>query len=205
MLAPPVAAIDPAVALPVTPVLAYVALAGLVGIESAGIPLPGETALFTGAVLAHDGKLSIVVVIVVAAAAAIMGDNLGYLGGRRVGRSVVERGGPFVDYRRRALDQADRFFQRHGAKAVFLGRWVTGLRIWAAWVAGMTYMPWRTFFTFNALGGICWAISIGLAGYFAGHAAQKLVERLGLGAAVVVIALGAAALLFLRIRHRRSA
>jgi undecaprenyl-diphosphatase len=194
-----------AVALPVTPVLAYAALAGLVGIESAGIPLPGETALFTGALLAHDGKLSIVLVIVVAAAAAVMGDNLGYLGGRRFGRSVVQRDGPFAEHRRNALEQADRFFTRHGPKAVFLGRWVTGLRIWAAWVAGMTHMPWRTFFTFNALGGICWAISIGLAGYFAGHAAQKLVERVGVGAAIVVVALGVATLVFFRLRRRRSA
>jgi membrane-associated protein len=194
-----------AVALPVTPVLAYAVLVGLVGIESAGIPLPGETALFTAALLAHDGKLSIVLVIVAAAAAAIMGDNLGYLGGRRFGRRVVERDGPFAEHRRNALEQADRFFGKHGAKAVFLGRWVTGLRIWAAWVAGMTHMRWRTFFTFNALGGICWAISIGLAGYFAGHAAQKLVERVGIGAAVAVVLAGAAALLIFRMRRRRSA
>jgi membrane-associated protein len=193
-----------AVALPVTPALAYLALAGLVGIESAGIPLPGETALFTGALLADDGRLSIVVVIVVAAAAAIMGDNLGYLGGRRLGRRFAERPGAFADYRRTALDQADRFFARHGAKAVFLGRWVTGLRIWAAWVAGITHMRWKTFFTFNALGGICWAISIGLAGYFAGHAAQKLVERVGVGAAIAVVVLGALTLLFFHVRRRRN-
>ncbi len=194
-----------AIALPVTPVLAYAVLAGLVGIESAGIPLPGETALFTGALLAHDGKLSIVIVIVVAAAAAITGDNLGYLGGRRFGRRVVERDGPFAEHRRSALEQADRFFARHGAKAVFLGRWVTGLRIWAAWVAGMTHMRWPTFATYNALGGICWAISIGLAGYFAGHAAEKLVERVGVGAAIAVVVVGVAAVLFFRVRRRRSA
>jgi membrane-associated protein len=190
-----------AIALPVSPVLAYLALGALVGLESSGIPLPGETALFAGAVLAHDGKLSIVAVIAVAAVAAIAGDNCGYLIGRRLGRSALERPGAFEEHRRAALRRGDAFFRRHGSKAVFLGRWITGLRVWASWMAGMTHLPWPRFVLFNALGGICWATSVGLAGYFAGHAAEAIVQRAGyvaLGAAVA-----AAVIAYVVIRRRR--
>lgn len=180
-------------------------LAALVGLESSGIPLPGETALFAAALLAHDGKLSIVVVIAVAATAAIVGDNGGYLLGRRFGRRALERPGPFESHRRDALERGERFFDRHGAKAVFLGRWVTGLRVWASWLAGMTHLPWRTFVVYNALGGIAWATTVGLAGYYAGHAAEKLVERLGLVAAALVVVGVLVALVVVRLRRRRRA
>ena len=193
-----------ALAFPVSPVLAYLVLAALVGLESSGIPLPGETALFTGALLAHDGKLSIPVVIAVAAAAAIVGDNGGYLLGRKLGRRALERPGAFEHHRREALARGETFFARHGAKAVFLGRWITGLRVWASWLAGMTHLPWRTFLVFNALGGIAWATTVGLAGYFAGHAAEKLIERVGLGALVVAVLLGGLALVLIRMRRRRA-
>jgi membrane-associated protein len=153
-------------------------------------------------VLAHDGRLSIVAVIALAAAAAIAGDNLGYLLGRRFGRGALERPGPFQSHRRDALARGDAFFQRHGAKAVFLGRWVTGLRVWASWLAGMTHLRWRTFVLYNALGGIGWATTIGLLGYFAGHAAERIVERVGLLAAVAVVVLAALAFVAVRLARR---
>jgi membrane protein DedA with SNARE-associated domain len=161
----------------------YPALILLVAVESSGVPVPGETALITAGVLASRGDLAIVPVIVLAAAGAIVGDNLGYLLGRRVGRRIMLRGGRFEA----ALERAERFFARHGAKAVFLGRWVTGLRIWAAWVAGATHMRWRTFLLWNALGGIVWAASVGLAAYLIGAATEKIATRVGEGAAAVVI------------------
>jgi membrane protein DedA with SNARE-associated domain len=193
-----------AIALPGSPALAYVVLALIVGSESSGIPLPGETTLFLGAFAAHDGKLSIVLVIAVAAAGAIIGDNLGYLFGRRLGRDFLERPGRFEKHRREALVRGDEFFARHGSKAVFLGRWITGLRVWASWLAGITHLPWLTFLFWNALGGICWATSVGLAGYFAGHAAEKLIQRVGL-VALIAFVVGAAAgyLLYRRRRARR--
>lgn len=194
-----------AVALPVSPVLAYMTLGALVGLESSGVPLPGETALFAASVLAHNGRLDIVPVIAVAALAAIAGDNCGYLIGRKLGRRALERPGRFEDHRRAALAAGERFFASHGAKAVFLGRWITGLRVWASWIAGMTHLPWRTFLVYNALGGICWATTVGLAGYFAGHAAQELVERVGVVVAAVVVAAALAALLVVRLRRRDRA
>ena len=195
-----------AVSLPVSPVLAYLVLAALVGCESSGIPVPGETALITASLLAHNGRLSIVVVIATAAAAAIVGDNIGYLIGRRLGRPALERPGRFEEQRRAALERGDAFFGRHGAKAVFLGRWIAGLRVWASWMAGITHLPWPVFLVWNALGGICWATTVGLAAYFAGRGAEKLIQRIGLGAAIAV-GVGVVlliAVLVVRRRRRRS-
>ncbi len=166
--------------------LGYAALAFFVGVEASGVPLPGETALITSAVLASQGELSIEAVIAIAAVAAIIGDNVGYALGTRFGRRVLERPGRTREKRLELLDRGDRLFERHGAKAVFFGRWIAGLRIWAAWLAGMTTMPWRSFLFWNALGGIAWAVWFGLLGYFGGEAAAHVVQRLGVGAAVTV-------------------
>ncbi len=183
--------------------LGYLALALLVGAESTGVPLPGETALIGAALLSRSGDLNIEVVIAVAAAAAIVGDNLGYLLGRRFGRALLVRPGRWGDHRRRALDSGEAFFDRHGAKAVFFGRFVAALRIWAAWIAGMTHMPWRRFLLWNALGGIVWALTVGLAAYLLGEAAGKLVERAGLAAAVLAVVGAVGAWLVLRRRAER--
>ena len=185
--------------------LGYAALAAFVGIEASGVPVPGETALITASVLASQGDLSIPLVIAIAAAAAIVGDNVGYLLGSRFGRRFLERPGRFRVRRLGLLRRGDLLFARHGAKAVFFGRWIAGLRIWAAWLAGMTAMRWRSFLLWNALGGIGWAIWFGLLGYFGGEAAARLVARLGVGAAVAVglVALGTY-LFVLRIRLRRA-
>src|SRR4029079_17428738 len=82
------------------------------------------------------------------------------------------------------LVRGDDLFERHRPKAVFFGPWIARLRIWAAWLAGMTTMPWPSFLLWNALGGIVWAVWFGLLGYFGGEAAAKVVEKLGVGAAV---------------------
>src|SRR5436190_24391582 len=112
---------------------------------------------------------------------------IGRLGGRR----LLERPGPFEETRRTALERGDRLFLEHGGKAVFFGRWVSLLRIWAAWLAGATRMSWPRFLFFNAAGGICWAICFGLLGYFGGRAAAELIGRIGVGAALV-LAIGVA-------------
>src|SRR3954453_16499473 len=104
--------------------LGYLALFGFVGAESAGVPVPGETALIAAGVLARHGQFDIRLVIVIAAAAAITGDNIGYLIGRTGGRRLLERPGFLEHHRRQVLTKGDPFFERHGPKAVFLGRWV---------------------------------------------------------------------------------
>jgi membrane-associated protein len=168
--------------------LGYPALFAFVAIESMGVPVPGETALIAAGILAHDGKLQIELVILIAALGAIIGDNVGYTIGRKGGRALLERPGPLLGRRKEILERGEPFFERHGPKAVFLGRWVAGLRIAAAWLAGISRMHWLTFFFWNALGGIAWASSVGLAAYYLGHVAETIVKDAGLaGVAIVVV------------------
>jgi membrane-associated protein len=176
----------------------------LIAIETMGIPVPGETALVTAAIVASRGRLNIEAVIAVAAAAAILGDNVGFAIGRKLGRRLLTAPGPFLHHRRRVIAVGEPFFDRHGPKAVFLGRWVTGLRITAAWMAGVTRMSWPTFLFWNALGGIAWAASIGLFAYFVGHSAEKFIHLAGLGGAVGVVLVGVVLWLALRLRRRRA-
>jgi membrane-associated protein len=176
----------------------------LIAIETMGIPVPGETALITASIVASRGRLQIEAVIAVAAAAAIVGDNVGFAIGRKLGRRLLTAPGPFLHHRRRAIAVGEPFFDRHGPKAVFLGRWVTGLRITAAWMAGVTRMKWPTFVFWNALGGIAWATSIALIAYFVGHSAEKIIRLAGLGGAVAVVLAGIAVWFVLRMRRRRA-
>ena len=125
----------------------------LVAMESAGVPLPGETALVTAAVLAKD-HWGIEWVIVVAAAGAIVGDNIGYWLGRLGGRKVIERYEITRRYADRALPPSERFFKKHGGKTIFLARFIAVLRVTAAWIAGISRMHWWQFFLWNAAGAV---------------------------------------------------
>jgi membrane-associated protein len=178
----------------------YIGTFVLISIETMGVPVPGETALIASALAAHRGDLSIELLIVIAAAAAIIGDNVGFAIGRRYGRRVFVKPGPLYNQRLALLDVGEPFFAKHGPKAVFLGRWLSGLRIASAWLAGMNRMSWPTFVFWNALGGILWATGVGLGAYYAGHAFEKIITRIGVfGAAAVVVAIVG----FVYWRHRK--
>ena len=163
----------------------------LVALESTGVPLPGETALIAASVLASQGNYSIVAVIVVAAAGAIVGDNAGYWIGRKGGRALLRRIPYLRDYFARILPPAERFFERHGAKAVFFGRFVSILRVTAAWLAGISHMPWWRFLFWNAAGGVVWATAFGVVAYYSGRAAADAINHYGLyagiGLAVLIV------------------
>ncbi len=180
----------------------YIATFGLIAIETMGVPVPGETALIASALAANRGDLSIEWLIVIAAAAAIFGDNVGFAIGRKYGRTVFMKPGPMYNQRLALLSLGEPFFAKHGPKAVFLGRWVAGLRIASAWLAGMNKMRWPTFLFWNALGGICWATGVGLGAYFAGDAFEKVISKIGVYGAVAV---GLAVVGFFYWRHRRHA
>ena len=177
--------------------LGYGALFGLVLAESAGVPVPGETALLTAGVLAGAGHLALPVVVVVAALAAILGDNLGYWLGRRGGRTALVRRGPLLAHRRRALERGEAFFDRHGAKTVFVGRFVPGVRVVAAVVAGASAMPWRRFLVFNVTGAFFWATTVAGLAAIVGPAGAAAFST----AAIVAAGVGALALA-LRLRRR---
>ena len=180
-----------------------VALFVVVMLESGGAPLPGETALIAAAIFAADGHLNIAEVIAVAAVAAIVGDNIGYWLGRLGGRAVLERWRPTKSWGERVLPWGERFFERHGGKTIFLARFFSVLRVTAAWIAGMARMNWWRFFFWNALGGICWALLVGLIAYYVGHAAADAIGRYGLIGGAVVVAIAVAAFVAIHFWKKR--
>ena len=174
----------------------------LIAIETMGIPVPAETALIGAALLANKGQMDIVTLTALAATAAILGDNVGFAIGRHFGRRIFLAPGPLRAHRAKVLEHGEPFFARHGPKAVFLGRWVAGLRIASAWLAGMNGMRWPVFLFWNALGGITWAASITISIYLLGDLAEHAIEVVGpISAGLVVAALIA----FWVYRRRRKA
>jgi membrane protein DedA with SNARE-associated domain len=178
-------------------------LPAIIGLESMGIPSPGETALVAAAILASQGKLEIWLVILIGVVSAIVGDNVGYLLGRRYGRDVLAAPGPLHERRLRTIAYGDEFFARHGPKAVFLGRWIALVRFATAWLAGINRMPLRLFFFWNAFGGITWGITYGLVGYFGGKAAAHVLAQAGLVGLGVMVAMFVGFAITVRRRERR--
>jgi membrane-associated protein len=184
-----------------SPTTTYLVLIGLVAAESAGLPLPGETALITASILASRGHVELPLVIAFAAVASVVGDNLGYLFGRHYGRRILEHQRlPFEDHRRKAIDKGDVFFARHGGKAVALGRFVAGVRVVVALLAGVNRLPWKVFALWNVLGAIAWATTVGVLAYYLGEAIEHDLLYGGLAVAGVVLVLGGAHLYM----HHRS-
>jgi membrane protein DedA with SNARE-associated domain len=165
----------------------YFAVIVLVGLESAGVPLPGETALVSAAVFAGQGTLHIWAVIVCAALAAIVGDNAGYWVGREFGFPLIYKYGGRIGVDEGRLKVAQYLFIRHGGKIVFFGRFIAILRAFAAFLAGVNRLPWPRFLLFNALGGIVWASIFGLGGYFLGLAFEHYARPVSIAALVCAV------------------
>src|SRR6266542_4815209 len=165
-------------------------------LENTGVPVPGETALLAGAALAHFGRLSLVWVVATAIAAAILGDNLGFYIGRRCGRAIAERHGWRIGLTSTRLAEFDRFFERYGARTVFIARFITGLRVFGAILAGASGLRWPKFLFYNATGAIVWSGAVASAGYALARSWDTL-ERwigrtgvIGLVAAAIIVTVG---------------
>ena len=149
-----------------------------VALESAGVPMPGETSVIAASVLAAHGGPHLGSVIVVAATGAILGDNLGYWAGRYGARRLLRRSALLRRHAARVLPKTERFFARYGGAAVLLARFVPGVRVAAAWMAGTSRMDWWRFLFWNAAGGVVWAAVVGLAGDALGRAALDVLSRI---------------------------
>jgi len=172
-------------------------------LENAGVPVPGETTLLAGAALAQMGRLSLFWVIVCATCGAVLGDNIGFAIGRRGGRKLAERHGPKIGLTPDRLRQFDRFFDRFGAPTVFIARFVTGLRVFCAVLAGGSGLPWRTFLFYNAAGAIVWSITIAAVGYslaYSWDTLERWIGRTGGFALAVVVIIAVVAY----VRRRRA-
>jgi membrane-associated protein len=178
-------------------------LPAVIGLESMGVPSPGETALVLAAVLASQGKLNIELVLLIGISSAIIGDNIGYWLGRKLGRDVLEAPGPFYKRRRRLIAAGDSFFKKHGPKTVFFGRWIALIRVATAWLAGINEMKFSHFFIWNAFGGITWGLTFGLAGYYGGQSAANVLSSVGIYGAIVLGVAVVGSLIYLKVRERR--
>jgi membrane protein DedA with SNARE-associated domain len=175
----------------------------IVTLESMGVPLPGETMLIAIAIYAaKSGQPHIANVIAAASAGAILGDNIGYWIGRKLGYPLVVHYGHFLRLTEPRIKLGQYLFLRYGGRIVFLGRFVAEIRTFGALLAGINYMDWRRFLLANTTSGIVWATVYGLGGYLVGDKIPNLLGPMGIALFVVVIIGAVAMFLFLR-RHEK--
>jgi membrane protein DedA with SNARE-associated domain len=183
----------------------YVIVAVLVAAENLGLPLPGESALITAAAFAAHGHLWLPGVMIASTAGTIVGGSGGYWIGRAGGLRLVHRIGKFIRVGDADIQKGHAFFEKHGAKTVFLARFVAILRIVVGLLAGVSEMPFLRFTLYNALGGACWSVAIALLAYTFGANLPRLHRLLGTGGLIAAAAVLLAILIAFRLRRRRPA
>ena len=192
----------------IPPLLVYLVVGGVVGMESLGIPLPGEIVLVSAALMSshHDLAVNPVGVGMAAVIGAVVGDSIGYTIGRRFGMPLFDRLGQRFPkhFGPGHVMLAERLFNRWGVRAVFFGRFIALLRIFAGPLAGALKMPYPRFLAANVSGGICWAGGTTALVYFAGMAAERWLERFSWIALVVAVVAGITAAIMLRERTARA-
>jgi membrane protein DedA with SNARE-associated domain len=171
-------------------------------LEGTGVPLPGETVLIAAGVLVHRGVLDFEDTLFFGILGAVVGNQIGYWVGRFGGRAFVLRWGRYAFITPERLGHAEAFFARHGGSAVFLSRFVVGLRVFGALVAGTSRMPWVRFALYNGLGGVVWATAVVSLGYFLWTSISLVEHWLGRASLFLVAALALA--LLLRWAYRRA-
>jgi len=176
-------------------------------LESAGLPLPGETVLLLASFLAYtEHELQLPWLIVVATLATTLGGELGFALGRHGGRPLIERYQNVFGIRAENMARGERLFARYGPATVFLARFIFGMRVLASLLAGALRMPWRKFAVFNFLGAALWVAAISSAGYlFGGHWNRLVHDLKRFDLVVAIVAVLAAALWWWRNRSRRDA
>ncbi|GFG64410.1 putative membrane protein [Mycobacterium kubicae] len=192
----------------IPPLAVYLLVGGVVGVESLGIPLPGEIVLVSAALMSshHDLAVNPIGVGLAAVIGAVVGDSIGYSVGRRFGMPLFDRLGRRFPkhFGPGHVLLAERTFERWGVRAVFFGRFIALLRIFAGPLAGALKMPYPRFLVANISGGICWAGGTTAAVYFAGIAAERWLQRFSWIALVIAILCGVTAALLLRERTSRA-
>jgi membrane protein DedA with SNARE-associated domain len=192
----------------IPPLAVYLLVGGVVGVESLGIPLPGEIVLVSAALMSshHDLAVNPIGVGVAAVIGAVVGDSIGYTVGRRFGMPLFDRLGRRFPrhFGPGHVALAERVFSRWGVRAVFFGRFIALLRILAGPLAGALKMHYPRFLAANVSGAICWAGGTTALVYFAGLAAERWLERFSWVALIIAIVAGLTAAILLRERTSRA-
>jgi membrane protein DedA with SNARE-associated domain len=183
----------------------YLAVAAVIGVESFGVPAPGQTIMVAAAIYAGAGRLNIVAVGAIAFVAAVIGDNIGYWIGVRGGRKVVHRCGKYVFLTPERLERAEGFFARRGGRIVMVARFIDGLRQFNGVIAGITAMPWRTFLLFNAIGAALWVGWWTTVAYLLGTHLVEIIEHAHKYKwwAIALVAVAVITYVTLHVRHIR--
>jgi membrane protein DedA with SNARE-associated domain len=174
-------------------------------LENAGLPIPGETILLAAGFFAATGHFKLIAVMIVAASGAVIGDNIGFAIGHHYGRGFLLRYGRFIFLTPARLEHINVFFARHGNKTILVARFITGLRVFAALLAGASKMRWRVFLVYNMAGAILWSIVITTLGYLFGHSWPLLERWVGRSGLFMLLALIVALLIVWRVRKYRKA
>jgi len=158
-------------------------------LENAGVPVPGETILLIAGYFASTGEFNIALVMIIAASGAVVGDNIGFAIGHHYGRGFLLRIGRFFFLTPKRLEHMETYFERHGNKTILVARFITGLRVFAALLAGASRkMPWRVFVLYNMAGAILWSVVITTLGYLFGASLPLLVKWVGRSGTILLIA-----------------
>ncbi|GID30272.1 DedA family protein [Paractinoplanes brasiliensis] len=183
----------------------YLAIAGVIGVESFGVPAPGQTIMVAAAIYAGAGRMSIFAVAALSFVAAVVGDNIGYWIGVRGGRKLALRWGRYVFLTPERLARAEGFFARRGGRVVVIARFIDGLRQLNGVIAGITAMPWRTFLLYNAIGAALWVGVWTTVAYLFGTHLVEIIEHAHRyqWQAIAVGVLVVATYVILHVRHIR--
>jgi membrane protein DedA with SNARE-associated domain/membrane-associated phospholipid phosphatase len=170
-------------------ILAFLETAAFVGLIA-----PGEFTIIFGGVVAGQGEIDVVALLAVVWGSAVAGDTTSFLLGRRLGRGFLERHGPRVHITEDRLRQVERFFARHGGKAILIGRFVGIVRAVAPFLAGASRMPYRRFAPYDIIGAGVWAATFVFLGFVFWHSFDRVAELAGKGAfalgTVIVLVVG---------------
>jgi len=173
-------------------------------LENAGLPVPGETILLVAGYFASEQNFNIALVMLIAAFGAVVGDNIGFGIGHHFGRAFLLRVGRYVFLTPERFAHIDSYFHKHGNKTIFVARFITGLRVFAALFAGASKMRWSVFLFYNVSGAIVWSIVITTLGYLFGQSLPLLVEWVGWSGTVLLIAVLLIGFITWRIYRRKS-
>ena len=173
-------------------------------LENAGLPIPGETILLIAGYFSATGEFNIALVMLIAATGAVIGDNIGFAIGHHFGRRAILRAGKYIFLTPKRFEHIEFYFQRHGNKTILVARFITGLRVFAALLAGASQMPWRTFLLYNVTGAVIWSIVITTLGYLFGQSLPILIQWVGRTGTILLIAAIIAAFVSWRVYKFRS-